>query len=121
MGLFLCFIATGAQWDVLQAFAWGRMMSNYSRTAPLTEAITNTLSGPMCSICRMVAEAQKQERTRSEIPVPKLDAKVLLFFQPVPEVVVTAPPAVVWTFADSRAVTRDRAMPPVPPPRMGAV
>jgi hypothetical protein len=117
--LFLCCLATGSQWEVLQVFAWGRMMVNYSRSEPMAEAVGDTFSGKMCSICRLVANARHQEQSHPEQPTPQSETKVILFFQSVPLVVVAAP-QVVGRIADAQwALTRDRALPPVPPPRGG--
>jgi len=119
IGLFLCFIATGAQWDLLQTFAWGRMVVNHSRAMPLAQAVRKTFDGELCSICRMVAKAEKQERANSDIPNTKFESKILFFFQAVPKVIVAAPCPVVWCPTEGTAVTAGRSSPPVPPPRAG--
>ena len=115
--LFLCIIATGAQWDLLQAFAWGRMMANHSRTMPLAKAVTKTFDGEMCPICRMVANAKQQERSRSAVPEVKIGSKILLFFQAAPKVIVEAPRSVAWCPSEAPVMTVDRPAPPLPPPR----
>jgi hypothetical protein len=59
------FMATGAQWDLVQTFAWGRMVATYSRTMPLVQAVRLTFTpGTMCSICKAVNEAKRQESAR---------------------------------------------------------
>ena len=115
--LFLCVIATGAQWDLLQVLAWGRMMTNHSRTMPLAKAVTKTFDGEMCDICRMVANAKKQEQSRSSVPEAKIESKILLFFQAVPQVIVEEPRSVAWFPSSSPAMTEERPAPPVPPPK----
>ncbi len=115
--LVLCFVATGAQWDLLQTFAWGRMMVTYSQAMPLTQAVAKTFDGEMCDICRLVASAQKQEQPRSSVPELKLENKLLFFFQAVPRVVVGEPEAVAWTPGSSLTPAEVRWAPPVPPPR----
>jgi len=117
MGLFLCCLTTGAQWDLLQGFAWGRMIANYSRTEGLGNAITDTFGGQMCSICRMVAKAHQEEQSRAPIPSLKRENKVQFFFQAVPVVTVKAPDQLAWSPTEVRILSQERAMPPVPPPR----
>jgi len=116
--LLLCFLAAGAQWDLVQVFAWGRMMAGHAKTMPLSQAVTKTFDGEMCGICRMVAHARKQERSRSDCPEMKMEAKVLLFFQAVPRVVVAPPRSTAWRPSEAAAVTAGRSAPPVPPPRV---
>jgi hypothetical protein len=115
--LFLCLIATGSQWDLVQTFAWGRMMVMNSHSMPLSKAVAQTFSGEMCPICHLVANAEKQEKSRSEIPEAKLAGKVLLYFQKAPAVVVTAPDGVAWFPGNPLVATEGRVAPPVPPPR----
>lgn len=120
IALFLCFIAMGAQWDLLQTIAWGRMMAAYSRTMPLAQAVEKTFSGAMCGICRMVANARSQEPSPAAVPETKIAGKALLFFQAVPQVIVEAPRAVGQLASSSPAITEIRSAPPVPPPRAGS-
>lgn len=117
IALILCFIATGAQWDLVQTFAWGRMVANYSQAMPLAQAVAKTFDGEMCNICRMVANAQQQERSRSDVPEAKIESKIFFFFQDAPRMVVEAPCAAVSFPSDSSAMTEGRSAPPVPPPR----
>jgi hypothetical protein len=115
--LLLCFASSGAQWDVVQTFAWGRMMANYSRAMPLAEAMAKTFDGEMCPLCRLVANARKQEQSRSGIPEVRNEAKILLFFQTVPKVIVEAPRSAAWIPGDGAAMTEGRSAPLLPPPR----
>jgi hypothetical protein len=120
LALALCFVATGAEWDVLQAFAWGRMMASYSRTEALPAALSDVFTGQMCSICRMVAQARaKEQQSTPALPAgqsaPK--AKIIFFFQPSPRVTLESPGAIAYSPADARARSESRATPPVPPPR----
>jgi hypothetical protein len=119
--LSLGFIATGVQWDVLQAMAWGRMMANYSCAESLPQAVADTFQGPACSLCRAVAQAKQQEKAPASLPTEKLSAKVLLFFQATPRFVIAAPGMLGQVSSVRPVHSRDRAMPPVPPPRFGSV
>jgi hypothetical protein len=115
--LCLCFLGTGAQWDLMQVFAWGRMTVEHAQSMPLTQAVAKTFDGEMCGICRMVANAKKQEQSRSNVPELKMESKILLFFQAAPKVVVEAPRSAAWRPTEATVVTAGRSAPPVPPPR----
>jgi hypothetical protein len=120
IALLLGIIATGAEWDLAQLFAWCRMTATYSRTMPLATAVKLTFGGEMCGICRMVAAAKQREQNRSQAPGAKIDAKILLFFQEAPRVVVRTPCPVGRFGVDSFATAEERPAPPVPPPRFCA-
>ncbi len=121
LALFLCFIATGAQWDLVQTFAWGRMVATYAKSMPLTKAVSKTFSGEMCGLCTLVASTEKQDRNQSTVPEVKSETKMLLFFQDAPNTSVNVPIAVTWIPSDPVTTTVGRAAPPVPPPRVAAV
>ena len=62
--LFAWLLASGAQWDLLQSFAWGRMIANYSRTMPLQEAMRLTFTPDnLCDVCAFIAENKTREAT----------------------------------------------------------
>lgn len=115
--LVLSVLGTGAQWDLLQVFAWGRMIVNHSRSMTLIAAVETTFDGETCGLCRAVQRAKEQEASHSPVPALKVDGKILLFFQtPVP-VIVVAPPLDGWRRADSVPPEEIGFPPPVPPPR----
>lgn len=89
----------------------------HAQSMPLSEAVTKTFDGEMCAICRMVANAKKQERSRPNAPEVKMGTRLLLFFQPAPRVGVEAPRATAWRPTEAAVVTAVRSAPPVPPPR----
>ncbi len=110
-------LATGSHWDLVQTFAWGRMIANYSQTVPLAEAIRLTFTPEnMCGVCSVVATA-KQDSDPAAPSAGKLDGKVLLVFSPIPAPVVAAPSFVSRIFDPSSVPISERAAPPVPPPR----
>jgi hypothetical protein len=115
--LFLCVIATGAQWDLVQAFAWGRMVMDHSCTMPLQQAVTKTFDGEMCPICCMVAKAKQQEKSHSAPVKSAVSGKVLLFFQAAPAVFVAEPGSTTWLRADRPPLDELRRAPLVPPPK----
>jgi len=120
VAVFLCFVATGAQWDFVQGFAWGRMVVNYSRTMTLRQSIARTFSGEMCDVCRLVANAQKPDQTHPGVPEARTDAKIFLFLQNPAEVVIDRPMTAAWSPVDESALTADRSAPPRRPPRSAA-
>lgn len=113
----LCFLATGTQWDLIQVLAWGRMIAGHTQVMPLSEAVAKTFDGEMCSICRMVNNAKKQEQSRSNFPELKPERKIVLFVETAPNVVVGPPLAAAWCPTATTVVTAGRSAPPVPPPR----
>jgi len=119
--LALGFVATGAQWDVLQAMAWGRMLANYSCAESVPQAVADTFSGATCSLCRAVEQAKQQEKNHAGLPVEKLSAKILLFCSTAQQIVVAAPAVDGLRPTEASMCSRERAMPPVPPPRIGSV
>jgi hypothetical protein len=110
------FMATGAQWDVVQTFGWTHMVINYSRTMGVVQAIQRTFSGEMCNICRAVNEA-KQHEENTTAPGGKLEAETCGVFQPASPFIFPASETTRWRLADSEAVGAFRAAPPTPPPR----
>jgi hypothetical protein len=115
--LLACLLPLGAQWDLIQVFAWGRMTMEHAQAMPLAQAVAKTFDGEMCDICRMVADAKQQEQSRSHLPELKLESKILLFFQPAPGFVVEVPRSAAWRPTEAAVMTTGRSAPPVPPPR----
>lgn len=114
-------LATGSHWDLVQTFAWGRMIATYSQTVPLAEAIRLTFTPEnMCGICSAVSTAKQQQSDAAAIPGGKLDGKILLAFTPAPAPVVAAPSFVSPVFDHPWTPISERAAPPVPPPRSAA-
>ncbi|MGA7394768.1 MAG: hypothetical protein WBW78_19090 [Terrimicrobiaceae bacterium] len=69
-----CFSLAGGHWMALQMFAWAQMLRDYSRNAPITEAIQKTFSGTApCTMCKVIAE--KQQREEKTPSIVKLDKK----------------------------------------------
>lgn len=115
--LILCLLGTGVQWDMLQVFAWGRMIVDHSRTMSLTEAVSTTFDGEMCCFCRIVAKAKSQGQSRSSTTNDDADARLLLFCQGEPTVIVESPRVCWWRPAEPGKLPELNFAPPVPPPR----
>jgi hypothetical protein len=122
--LFAWLLASGAQWDLLQGFAWGRMIANYSRTMPLHEAVRLTFtSDNLCGVCEFVASA----KTRDDASAPGADApapaekgakaKPPLATPPEHLFVFQVLPSTAWPREDFNASDRARPAPPTEPPR----
>ncbi len=72
------FALAGGHWAALQTIAWAQMLRNYSKSAPLSEALVRTFSGDYpCGMCTKIAtERQKEDKTSAAM---KLDKKAESF------------------------------------------
>lgn len=122
--LVLCawLLATGAQWDLLQGFAWGRMVANYSRTMPLTEALRLTFTPDnLCGVCAFVADAKTRAGAAdrsSEAPAdPSAKAKAPLATPPARFFVFSSVTAPAWPAEHFEPIAHARPAPLTEPPR----
>ena len=113
-------LAMGSHWDAVQAFAWGRMIYNYSQVMPMADAVRAAFApGNMCGICRLVNSAKASQES-NQAPELKADSKIQLFFQPVPRPIVAGPGSAPWPSRDPLIAKAERTAPPLPPPRLVA-
>jgi hypothetical protein len=72
--LALC-CAIGLHWIALQSFAWTTMIIDYSKRAPLRQAVTQTFDGAHpCSLCHAVNTGKNSEKKSDlQSPAPKID------------------------------------------------
>lgn len=121
--LFAWAFATGAPWDLVQVFAWGRMWVGHAQTQSVSEAIAATFSPEgLCGMCEAVQSARTAGDDNA-VPLPLLSGAIPLVLTP-PAVLRVRPPAAgarVLSPVEERAAGCGRAAPPVPPPRGGAV
>jgi hypothetical protein len=111
------FLATGAQWDVVQTLAWGKMFASYARTVPLGRALSMTFDpANMCSVCRAVDEAKHHDHPEG-LPGAKADTKQVLILQAASELVLGVTPTPNPRPSEAFAHGVARACPPTPPPR----
>ena len=112
-------LATGSQWEVVQVFAWGRMIAQSVRQESLSCAIQDTLDGKApCALCRLVAAAKKD--LPPEAPSSNQDEKFKVFLisfsadQP-----RSAPLPTCIGFVNTYVGMKSALLsaPPVPPPR----
>lgn len=114
-------LASGAQWDLLQGFAWGRMVAAYSRTMPLDEAIRLTFTPDnLCGVCAFVADGKTQADADAadHAPAdPAAKAKLPLATPPAHLFVFIDAPAPEWPAERFPVDARARPAPPTEPPR----
>jgi hypothetical protein len=110
-------LATGSHWDLVQTFAWGRMIANYSQTMSLEQAIKLTFTPDnLCGVCESVSEAKQQQDTTLPSDAKSM-GKILMVFQAQPVFFTELPMMEKWTPGETSPLLRDRSPPPVPPPR----
>jgi hypothetical protein len=109
--------AIGLHWVALQSFAWTSMLIEYSKRAPLCQAIVQTFDGTHpCSLCHIVATGKASEK-KSDIqsPVPKIDIIC------VARVIQLRSPFALFQYAfRDFSISEIEHSPPVPPPRVMA-
>jgi hypothetical protein len=114
-------LATGSHWDLVQTFAWGRMIATYSESMSFTQAVQKTFSaGATCSVCEIVATAKSHDATSPAAPnTPgKTLEKIHLVFAPAPVApLLLSSASFSWSLSDQTVPASSRAAPPVPPPR----
>lgn len=112
-------LATGSHWDLVQTFAWGRMIAAYAESMPLAEAIKRTFTAEnLCGVCEIVQDAKQGDDANSPTPGGrKLDQTVQLAFAPVPVVVVEAPRVTGWREIELTPPSAPPLVPQTPPPR----
>ena len=111
--------ATGSQWDLVQTFAWGRMIAGYTQEMSLPAAVKKTFSPEtMCELCHAVADAKQSSESDAGIPGAKTVGKILSVCAPDRAAFLKPSPTCLGILAAfSPPASADRAAPPSPPPR----
>jgi len=111
--LALC-CAIGLHWIALQSVAWTAMIVEYSKHAPLCQAMTQTFDGAHpCSLCHAVNTGKNSEKKSDLQPAA---AKIDMISAP--RAISLPPPFVRFEYATSSfPLSQCRSSPPVPPPR----
>ncbi|HVU25749.1 MAG TPA: hypothetical protein VHE13_16580 [Opitutus sp.] len=112
-------LATGSEWDLVQAFAWGRMIAGYSREMSFEQAVAKTFTPEtMCPICHAVATAKQESAKDPAVPAAKPLGRIALVCAPTRVVVFDS------NFRLDRLIpalpapaSAERPAPPSPPPR----
>ena len=113
--IFALCCAIGLHWIALQSVAWTAMLIDYSKRAPLCQAITQTFDGAHpCSLCHVVNVGKNSEKKSDlQSPTPKIDM-----------ICVSLTASFVRPFVSIEYAMRDFSFdeigrsPPVPPPRL---
>ncbi len=118
-----CLHLCGGHYGVMQMFAWGKMIVDYSAEKGLVEGMKDTFGGERpCELCASIAEAKKSDSTSPENPwksqLKKLELKNLLSTEQLaaskPRYDDFIPPG----YADPRTFSPVfRKSPDTPPPR----
>jgi hypothetical protein len=106
--------AIGLHWVALQSFAWATMIIDYSKRAPLCQAIAQTFDGAHpCSLCHVVSNGKNSEKKQDLRSVtPKIDM-----------ICASLPTSIIRPFVPFQYAAGDSFSfefghsPPVPPPR----
>src|SRR5437016_1372562 len=106
--------AIGLHWIALQSIAWTTMIIDYSKRAPLRQAITQTFDGTHpCSLCHAVNTGKNSEQKSDlQSPTPKIDMICA------PRAIRLVPPFRRFEYASTDfSLSRVGQPPLVPPPR----
>jgi hypothetical protein len=106
--------AIGLHWIALQSIAWTTMVLDYSKRAPLHQAITQTFDGMHPgSICHLVNKGKNSEKKSDLQPLtPKIDIICTK------RAITLLPPFVYFEYlAGDFSFSEIGDSPPVPPPR----
>jgi hypothetical protein len=106
--------AIGLQWLALQSLAWTSMIIDYSKRAPLCQAIAQTFDGAHpCSLCSIVSKGKTAEKKSDlQLLTPKID---LICTR---RAITLLRPFVYFEYSTSDfSFSEIGHSPPVPPPR----
>ena len=111
----LLMVSMGGHLALLQTFAWGKMMVDFSATSSLTEAVGKTFDGAHpCALCKVVKKTKGEEEKKTlvkaemkmelalpapvTVPFPRWEDHIVSLpvfyasFRPVYQVVLLQPP-----------------------------
>lgn len=110
--------ATGSQWDLVQTFAWGRMIATYAQTMSVTQAMQRTFTADnLCGICKTVSRAKQEPTSTHTAPTNPADGKILLALTSPPAVIVGLVELSRFTVRSAQPYSCDRSPPLSEPPR----
>lgn len=111
-------LATGSHWDLVQTFAWGRMIATYSQTMSVAQAVQLTFTADtLCGLCESVSEA-KQQQDSAAASDAKAVGKITLIYQAQSVWVAEVPECGRWNAGDVAPNGIEGDPPPVRPPRV---
>ncbi len=106
--------AIGLHWIALQSLAWTTMLIDYSKNAPLCQAIAQTFDGAHpCSLCHAVnAGKHSEKKSDLQLLTPKVDMICTK------RAIILVRPFIHFHYATSDfSFSQIGRSPPVPPPR----
>jgi hypothetical protein len=106
--------AIGLHWIALQSFAWTTMILEYSKCAPIRQAIVQTFGGAHpCSICHAVSKGKSSEK-KSDLQ--SQTQKIDMIYAP--NTTRVPRPFVFFEYLSTSSSSIEVSRrPPVPPPR----
>jgi hypothetical protein len=111
--------ATGSQWDLVQAFAWARMLATNVETMSVTDALAQTFSPEgRCTLCEAVSAAKEQQDENGQAAVGRLPGKTVLVYLPAAPVVIAKPDSVSFLPGEFTNHGVERPAPLLTPPRV---
>ena len=111
------FLVIGGPWALLQTVAWTKMMVDYSKGAPVSEAVAKTFDGDHpCSLCKKISKVRQEEK---KSPLVILQAKKEGPFLAVKTVRLAEPSSisVCHPFPRMPAFSDSQFRPPTPVPK----
>ncbi len=111
--------ATGAQWDLVQTFAWARMFVTNTESMPVVEAVKETFNPEArCSLCLAVEAAKNDQPPGAPGAEVKAPAKIFLASVPTTPLWVAPVLESLALVGDPAApLSVDRTAPLLTPPR----
>lgn len=121
--MFACLQLVGGPYALVQIYAWGTMITNYSRETGIIQGTKDTFSGEKpCQLCCKITEAKKADGKKDQqSPAPASLTKLSQEFvtSSVPDLVPPVPrdmPAVLY-YGQLMQYRTSSSLPPVPPPK----
>ncbi|MBK1882734.1 hypothetical protein JIN85_09925 [Luteolibacter pohnpeiensis] len=124
--LFACLQLLGGPYALMQLYAWGSMLSAYSKDSGFLQGTIETFDGSRpCQLCRQIAAAkQDQKEDQPAVPNSEKLSKLILDFDLPRQDFLKAPTAIIAsqaTFIAPHFLNGLGALaPPLPPPQLQA-
>ncbi len=111
-------LATGSHWDLVQTFAWGRMIATYAQTMPLARAVQLTFTADnLCGVCEVVSDAKQDPASMAAAPTNPAEGKILLALASHPTVVLGLVEISRFPALQPAPLSQGHPAPPSEPPR----
>jgi hypothetical protein len=111
--------AAGSHWDLVQAFAWARMMTTNAQTMSWPDAFAQTFSPEgRCSLCEAISAGKQQQDENGQAVSNQAPGKTVLVYLPAPPVVIGKPDSVTFVPGEFTVHGMERPAPLLTPPRV---